>query len=63
MSYPQTTEERLVKLYGFSLSDLSKIYIECDKDRDKYKKRLEELDKALAASVFTQITSDNFIVH
>jgi hypothetical protein len=63
MSYPRTTEERLVKLYGFSLSDLTKIFNECNQDKDKYKKKLEELDNALATSVFTQITSDKFIVH
>lgn len=63
MAYPRTTEERLVKLYGFSLSDLTKIFDECNKDKEKYKKKLEELDMALASSVFTQITSDRFIVH
>lgn len=63
MSYPRTTEERLVKLYGFSLSDLTKIFEECNKDKDKYKKKLEELDNAIAYSVYTQITGDNFIVH
>lgn len=63
MSYPRTTEDRLVKLYGFSLSDLNKIYDECNKDKEKYKKKLEELDFALAASVYSQITSDKFIVH
>lgn len=63
MSYPRTTEERLVKLYGFSLTDLTKIYNECNKNKNKYKKKLEELDTALAASVFAQITSDKFIVH
>lgn len=63
MSYPRTSEERLVKLYGFSLSDLIKIFDECNRDKKKYKEKLEILDKALAASVFTQITSDKFIVH
>lgn len=63
MSYPRTPQDRLVKLYGFSLSDLNKIYEECDKDKEKYMQKLEQLDNALALSVFTQITSDNFIVH
>lgn len=63
MPYPRTTEQRLFQLYGFSLADLEKIYIECGKDKAKYKKKLEELDSALAASVFAQITSENFLVH
>jgi predicted double-glycine peptidase len=63
MSYPSTCEERLVKLYGFSLSDLSKILKECNNNKEKYKQRLEELDEALASSVYIQITGDKFIVH
>lgn len=63
MSYPRTTEERLVKLYGFSLSDLNRIFLECEQDKKKYQVKLEELDEALSASVYTQITSDKFIVH
>lgn len=63
MSYPKTTEERLVKLYGFSLSDLNRIFQECNQDKTKYKVRLEEIEEALSASVYIQITSDKFIVH
>lgn len=63
MSYPKTSEERLVKLYGFTILDLHRILKECDGDKEKYKIKLEELDEALAASVYTQITSDKFIVH
>lgn len=63
MSYPRTSEERLVKLYGFTIFDLNKIFKECNEDKRKYKDKVEELDKALAASVYQQITSDKFIVH
>lgn len=63
MSYPRTSEERLVKLYGFTILDLHRILLECGEDKKKYKIRLEELDEALSASVYTQITGDKFIVH
>lgn len=62
-SYPKTPEERLVKLYGFTIMDLHRIFKECGEDKSKYKIKLEELDEALAASVYTQITGDKFIVH
>lgn len=63
MSYPRTAQDRLIKLYGFSLSDLKKILDDCGGDVVKYKKKLEEMDMALAASVFAQISDPNFILH
>lgn len=63
MSYPKTVEARLLELYDLSLSDLARIFEECDRDKDKYKKRLEEIETALAASVMAQISSDKFLLH
>lgn len=63
MSYPVTSEERLIKLYGLTVFDVHRIFKECGEDKTKYQIKLEELDDALSASVYTQITSDKFIVH
>lgn len=63
MSYPVTSEERLLKLYGFSLAELNKIKHECGGNKDKYLEKVEELDKTIAADVLKQITNTNLFVH
>lgn len=63
MSYPVTPEQRLIKLYGFTLFDLNKILKECNNNKQKYLERVKELDEALAASCKAQISSENFLLH
>lgn len=63
MSYPRTPQDRLIKLYGWTLTDLNKVFEDCGGDKIKYAKKLQEIDTALAASVFAQISDPNFLLH
>lgn len=63
MSYPNTPEQRLIQLFGYTQQDLLKIYIECKKDKVKYIERVNQLDSAHSISVFNEMISENFILH
>jgi glutamyl-tRNA reductase len=63
MSYPKNAEERLLKLYGFSLADLDKIYNECGKNSMAYQEKIEQIDRDLAANIKAQMANPNLFLH
>lgn len=63
MSYPKTSEQRLIQLYGYTQEDLLKIYVECGKDKSKYIQRVEEIDKQQSLLCYNTMMDENTFLH
>lgn len=63
MSYPITSQDRLIVLFGFSQVELQKIKREENFNEARYQKRLENLDKEISNNILKQILSEDLFKH
>lgn len=64
MSYPKTSEQRLIELYGYSKLELFTLFLtECGKNKTKYIELVEKLDTMNAAKCYTEMMDENTFVH
>lgn len=63
MSYPKTSEQRLIQLFGYSYDDLMAIWGLCNQNKAEYEKRLEELDRKHSMQCFQMIMDERTFVH
>lgn len=63
MSYPKTSEQRLIDLYGYTREDLVRLFILCDKNKLRYIEKVADLDQYNANKCYTEMMDENTFVH
>lgn len=63
MSYPKTSEQRLIDLYGYTQEDLLKLFILCDKNKLRYIEKVAQIDQHNATKCYNEMMDENTFVH